>query len=143
MRLFNLLCLVSLGLMFGSGCFGKQGIETAPASGVVTYNGQPLAYGRVSFRPEAGSPATGEIQPDGSFSLSTYGNSDGAIVGTHQVAVVATEVDAGVTNATPANTEMKVAKSMIPKKYTSFSTSELTVEVVAGGENQFTLELND
>ncbi|MBA2112911.1 hypothetical protein [Bremerella alba] len=143
MRLFGLLFMLSIGLMLCSGCFGQKGLETAPVTGIVTYNGKPLPYGRVSFRPPAGSPATGEIQSDGRFSLSTYGNGDGAIVGTHQVSVTATEVDAGVMAATAANTEMTVPKSMIPKKYTSFSTSELTAEVVSSGKNQFALELND
>ncbi|WP_196782267.1 hypothetical protein [Bremerella volcania] len=143
MRFFSFLFLASASLMLCSGCFGEKGLETAPVTGVVTYNGKPLPYGRVSFRPQAGSPATGEIQSDGSFSLSTYGNGDGAIVGKHQIAVTATEADAGTMAETAANTEMAVPKSMIPKKYTSFSTSELTAEVVSNGDNQFTLELKD
>ncbi len=32
-----------------------------------------------------GKPATGVVQDDGSFVLSTYGNNDGAVVGKHQV----------------------------------------------------------
>ncbi|PQO39409.1 hypothetical protein C5Y96_02740 [Blastopirellula marina] len=135
--------MASASVMLCSGCFGQKGLETAPVSGVVTYNGKPLPYGRVSFRPEAGSPATGAIQSDGSFSLSTYGNGDGAIVGTHQVSITATEADAGTMAEAAANTEMAVPKSLIPKKYTSFSTSELTAEVVARGDNKFTLELRD
>lgn len=143
MRFCNLLLLASASLMLFSGCFGQKGLETAPASGIVTYNGKPLSFGRVSFRPEAGSPATGEIQSDGTFALSTYGNGDGAIVGTHQVSITSTEADAGTMAETAANTEMAVPKSLIPKKYTSFATSELTAEVVASGENKFTFELRD
>lgn len=143
MRFFSLLLLASASLMLCTGCFGQKGLETAPVTGVVTYNGKPLPYGRVSFRPQAGSPATGDIQSDGSFSLSTYGNGDGAIVGTHQVSITATEADAGNMAETAANTEMVVPKSLIPKKYTSFSTSEIIAEVVASGENKFTLELKD
>lgn len=143
MRFFSLLLLASASLMLCSGCFGQKGLETAPVTGVVTYNGKPLPYGRVSFRPQAGSPATGDIQSDGSFSLSTYGNGDGAIVGTHQVSITATEADAGNMAETAVNTEMVVPKSLIPKKYTSFSTSEIIAEVVASGENKFTLELKD
>lgn len=143
MRFVGLLFLASTSLLMFSGCFGQKGLETARTTGVVTYNGKPLPYGRVSFRPQAGSPATGEIQSDGSFSMSTYGNGDGAIVGTHQISITATEADAGKGNEADPNTEMTVSKSMIPKKYTSFSTSELTAEVVASGENHFTLELKD
>jgi len=143
MRTLGLFCLALAAVMLGSGCFGQQGLETAPVTGTVTYNGKPLPYGTVSFRPPAGSPATGNIQPDGSFSLSTYGNGDGAIVGTHQVSVTATEAHAGTRQQADPNTEMTVPKSMIPKKYTSFSTSELTAEVVSDGKNRFTLELKD
>lgn len=143
MRSFCFLFLATACLTLCSGCFGQKGLETAPVTGVVTYNGKPLPYGSVSFRPQAGSPATGEIQSDGTFSLSTYRNGDGAIVGTHQVSVTSTEAHAGDMAETAANTEMKVPKSLIPKKYTSFSTSELTAEVVADGENEFTLELKD
>ncbi|MHC2068231.1 hypothetical protein ACYFX5_12205 [Bremerella sp. T1] len=143
MRIANY-CLILLGVVLLSvGCSGGNGLETAPAEGVVTYNGKPLPYGRVSFRPEAGSPATGEIQDDGTFTLSTYGTGDGAIVGTHQVSISATERDAGLEGEINPNAELPVSKSVIPKKYSSFSTSELTVEVVASGPNQFTLELND
>ena len=143
MRSFCFLFLAAACLTLCSGCFGQKGLETAPVTGVVTYNGKPLPYGSVSFRPQAGSPATGEIQSDGTFSLSTYGNGDGAIVGTHQVSVTSTEAHAGNMAESATNTEMKVPKSLIPKKYTSFSTSELTAEVVANGENEFTLELKD
>lgn len=129
--------------MVASGCSGSGGLETAPVKGNVTYNGKPLTYGRVSFRPEAGSPATGEIQSDGSFTLSTYHNGDGAIVGKHLVLITATEIDAGKNAEQDPNTEMTVPKSMIPEKYTSFSTSELTAEVANDRKNEFTFKLND
>lgn len=82
-----------LGLMVSSGC-GESGLETAYVSGKVVVNGQPVTAGTIIFTPKAdgnemmaGKPATGYIESDGSFVLSTYGNSDGAVVGSHLVTV--------------------------------------------------------
>ncbi|MFI4874296.1 MAG: hypothetical protein ACIALR_03130 [Blastopirellula sp. JB062] len=126
-----------------SGCGGQQDFETAPAGGEVRYDGQPLPYGTVSFRPKAGSPATGTIRPDGSFTLTTYHDGDGAILGKHEVLVNATELDAGTAPPIQPGTEMPVPKSLIPQKYQSFSTSGIEVEVKKGAKNQFQIELHD
>ena len=143
MRLIYLPLLIFCLLPLVIGCSGGGALDTAEVTGTVTYNGKPLPYGSVSFRPKAGSPATGKIQSDGSFTMTTYNNGDGAIVGTHEVLIIATEVDAGTAPEVQPGTEMKVAQSVIPEKYTSFSTSGLTAEVVAGEENQFTFALKD
>ena len=69
----------------------------AKFSGTVTVDGQPLPYGRVMFAPRAseanvqpGKPAIGVIQSDGRYTLSTYGDDDGAVVGSHTVTVFGT-----------------------------------------------------
>lgn len=126
-----------------AGCSDSNPFDTAPVTGQVTYKGKPLPYGTVSFRPQAGSPASGKIQPDGTFTLGTYEDQDGAIVGSHVVLITATEADAGAAQVVEAGTEMTVPKSVIPQKYTSFSTSGLTAEVVAGQKNEFTFALED
>lgn len=126
-----------------AGCGGGNGLTTAPVKGKVLVNGQPLSHGTISFRPEAGSPATGEIRPDGTFTLTTFKPGDGAIVGTHEVLVVATERDAGTIPPPQPGEEVVMGKSIIPQKYTSFSTSGLTADVVAGEDNSFTFELRN
>ncbi|UUO08725.1 hypothetical protein M4951_10500 [Blastopirellula sp. J2-11] len=133
------ICL--LGLI--SGCSSGGRLETAAVTGKVTYQGKPLPYGSISFRPEAGSPAYAKIKEDGTYSLSTFGNGDGAIVGKHQVLIVATEADAGVAPANNSGIEMPVTKSVIPQKYASFSTSKLTAEVISGKSNEFSFTLVD
>ncbi len=111
-----------------AGC--SRGPELAPASGKVTYKGQPLKHGNILFQPSAGPPAKGEIGPDGSFSLSTFKNNDGAVIGKHRVQVICT-----APQAKPANPDEEVpsAKSLIPEKYSNYVTSEITVDVVKGG----------
>ncbi|GAA4427903.1 lipoprotein [Bremerella cremea] len=142
MRSLSLVLLFVAVLML-LGCGRSGSLETAPVTGVVNYNGQPLKFGTVSFRPAAGSPATGTIQSDGTFTLSTYGNGDGAIIGMNEVLVTATDRDAGTAGEVAENTEMTAPKMLIPQKYTSFSTSELTADVVAGKTNTFTFDLKD
>jgi len=57
----------------------------------VTIDDQPLGGGRVVFAPisrdgvHAGKVAFGDIQSDGTFTLTTYRPGDGAIVGDHWV----------------------------------------------------------
>ena len=68
--------------------------ELVPVCGTISIDGQPLSAGRVMFAPiargdglDAGKPAFGNLQPDGSFVLSTYQDNDGAIAGDHWVTI--------------------------------------------------------
>lgn len=75
-----------------SGC-GRNEFRVARTEGVVECNGQPVSGGVVFFSPIAdsdqttlaGKPASGDVDTDGSFTLSTYHDGDGAIVGRHKV----------------------------------------------------------
>lgn len=108
------------------GC-SKGHPPVAPVSGRVLYRGQPLAFGGIMFQPEAGWPARGIIEPDGSFKLSTYGLHDGAVLGTHRVRITCFESQRP--GATSSNVEAPVGKPLIPAKYANIDTSGLVVEV--------------
>src|SRR6476469_2683029 len=69
----SLLMLVVL-----AGC--NRGPKMTSVTGKVIYNGHPLEFGVVMFQPPSGQPAQGQIQPDGTFTLSTYRLNDGAVV---------------------------------------------------------------
>ncbi|WP_428306932.1 hypothetical protein [Lacipirellula sp.] len=114
------------------GC-GGSGPSLAPVSGKVLLDGQPLTTGQVLTQPTAGRGANGAIQSDGTFTLSS-GREPGAMVGTHQVAVVAYEVGASTSPEAPQG------KLLVPQRYTSAENSGLTIEV-SSGENTPTLEL--
>lgn len=58
-----------------------------PVSGKVTFKGKPLTHGTVDFEPEAGREAHGAIQPDGGYTLTTFKDGDGAVVGKHRVSI--------------------------------------------------------
>jgi hypothetical protein len=82
------LLLLSL-LLSLAGCGGSGSL--APVKGKVVSGGKPVTEGTLTFVPltesveAAASPATGEIQADGSFVLGTKKVSDGAAIGKHRV----------------------------------------------------------
>lgn len=129
--------LAALALVF-AGCGGGQE-RTAQVNGKVTYNNNPVTHGTVTFVPESGGPpATGEIKPDGSFSMTTYSSGDGAVLGKHKVVIVAMEDMEGklpeARNPTPP--------PIVPAKYTSPSTTPLTTEV-KDEDNEPVFDLKD
>ena len=100
-------------------------------TGKVTLDGKPLPKGIVAFTPEHGHGATGVIQQDGSFTLSTYLPGDGAVVGIHQVTV----------SAWTSERIEGPNKSLIPIRYNSPESSRLTCEVRLGKMNEVVLDL--
>lgn len=136
--LFSSLLLVCSALMLAeNGC--RRGLDMVPVSGKVTYNGQPLKFGSVTFQPQKGQPARGEIQSDGTFTLSTFKSGDGAVVGPHKVRVACYE-----SQRTPAKAgggEQSLGKLLIPVKYTFFDQSGLTADVKPSENGPLVFEL--
>jgi len=88
--------ILSAALLLGacSGCgTGAAALPTlVPVKGKVTYKGQPLTQGIVRFEPDGyGRMATGKLQSDGTFVLSTLKDADGVVAGHHRVFI--TDVD--------------------------------------------------
>jgi hypothetical protein len=99
---------------------------TVPVKGKITYKGQPLTQGGITFEPVDDSrPANGSIKPDGTFVLTTFKEGDGAVVGVHRVGVT----DAG-----------KAGKEVVPKKFASPRASKVEVEVTEG-KSDYTIDL--
>lgn len=93
------------------GC-GKPKFQLAPVSGACLCNGEPIPTGLVVFEPipepgtdlkESGRSASGMIEPDGTYVLSTYKGTDGAIVGRHRVMVFAPALEDDDAPLTDAN----------------------------------------
>ena len=110
-----------------------------PVTGKVIYNGKPLEFGVVAFQPPGGQPARGDIQPDGTFTLSTYRLNDGVVLGKHKVRVACYESQRPGTVKAPG--EQSLGKLLIPKKYTLLEQSGLTAEVHEGENPPLTFEL--
>ncbi|MBN1851203.1 MAG: hypothetical protein JW829_00705 [Pirellulales bacterium] len=99
------------------GC-GDSLPKRVPVSGQVLIDHQPLTQGSIRLVPKDARPATGKIGPDGRFTLTTFGDEDGVVLGTHRVAVNALEI-------LSANSQ----RWLVPKKYANERTSELTVTI--------------
>lgn len=101
--------------------------ETAEVSGRITFKGKPVPQGRILFWPSKGRPAMAEIQPDGTYELTTFSGSDGAMLGEHRVTIKATRMHFPDGNQTKG-----VVQWLVPQRYENINTSPLTAEVSTG-----------
>jgi hypothetical protein len=128
----------------------------------VIYRGKPVADASVAFlAPGAPRLAVGTTDNAGNFSLTTYEQDDGAILGTHVVTVQKLTVQAGPSYEVPAGGKIdpaaieramqetalrleaaEKAGSELPAKYASHNTSDHRLDVLEG-ENNFKIELKD
>ncbi len=136
--------LLSLGFLVCliAGCSGG-GEGLAVVKGKVSYKGKPVPNGTVNFLPGDGNKpsATGEIQPDGSYTLKTFVSnrpSEGAVIGKHKVVIVAM-VD--MASRLPEE-RIALPPPIVPIKYTSPATSDLTANV-ENKENTIDFDLQD
>jgi hypothetical protein len=113
--------------------------ETVPVEGKVTYKGAPVPKGTISFLSDGGHVAIGEIQPDGYYKLSSFGEGDGAVPGHAKVSIVA---NTGDPHMIPGSSPGYVKpKDLVPKKYNKPETSGLEATVTKdGGPYNFDLE---
>lgn len=88
------ICLLVVSFVLTSlmvGC-GDGRPRRVPVSGRVTIDGQPLTKGVVRLIPENARPATGEVDSEGRYTLTTFEPGDGVIPGPCKVAVIASEM---------------------------------------------------
>ena len=121
-----------------AGC--ESDSKVGSVQGVVRLDGKPLATGTVRFLPAAGRAASGKIQSDGTFTLGTYKESDGALVGKHQVAIIAFEVGPAPPRTEGGRPPPTPTKPLVPKRYMAVGTSGLTAEVKPG-DNELEFDL--
>lgn len=135
-------------LLVLASCSEDDGLgKRYPVSGTVTYNGNPLETGEITFIPEDSKKnigASGKIA-NGSYSLSTGGTEDGAQAGKYKVTITAKE-DFHAKARADFEKEAKgqapgyippqyiakaeaAAKSLIPAGYGDIRTTTLTAEV--------------
>ncbi|NLF08182.1 MAG: hypothetical protein GX594_09415 [Pirellulaceae bacterium] len=127
--------ILAAGLVLSSGC-GSSLPKTAPVGGRVTYNGKPVVSGTIVFQPAQGRPAMGDIQPDGTYKLTTFESGDGALLGKHRVTIEARNASKPPPMEGPdaSNAPPKV-EWLVPKKYSNADSSNLTAEVKSGQNN--------
>lgn len=131
-------CLLLVLLICGCG-----GQERVPVHGQVLYEGRPLEYGSVMLQPIGGGEIVrATIQPDGTFELASPDGSSGAAPGRYLVRVTAFEAQRAQSQG-PSNREPALGRSAIPKKYASFRTSGLEIEIAPGMELPLVLDLDN
>lgn len=123
-------------VLLASGCTPASKVPArTPVRGKVTFNGEALTTGTVSFIPATFSdgeflrPATAEIQPDGTYVVSSFQPKDGLIPGDYKVSIVSYDV-----LPDPETPGQEVWA--IPRNYGNPETSELTAEVVDDRKGQ-------
>lgn len=120
--------------------------KVVPATGLVTYKGQPVADAIVVFVPDpsTGVPANATTDGEGKFILKAFDPDEGAVPGKYKVTVSKVEIPP----PPPSAGHDQVLKPVLPKyhvpqKYEDPEKSGLTAEVVEGQPNDFKLELKD
>lgn len=109
-----------LAALVGCGGTGGATEPTYPAEGrVLLASDRPLTGGRVALVPEGGlgTPASGEISPDGSFRLTTREPGDGAPAGRYKVRIE------------PPPPAGKARKPAFPLKYVDEDSSGLVLTI--------------
>jgi hypothetical protein len=112
--------------------------KTVPVHGKVTYNGQPVPKGTVTFQHDQGQAAVGEIKDDGTYQLTTFAQGDGALPGHHKVFIISNTADP--TKMPGSSPGWTPPKDLIPKKYNSMQTSGLEA-TVSDGKTDINFEL--
>jgi hypothetical protein len=138
-RLRLLSSVVLLSLL--AGCGGGE-FSTASVTGKVVMNGQPVTEGVITFAPlgdgksdEVGKPASGDVGPDGTFTLSTYEDNDGAVVGRHRVMYA---LPLTPPEAVPAGAHGGPVQQQSPYAGAKVLTPEVEVK---SGDNNFEIEI--
>lgn len=130
MRALGLAILgVSVALLLG-GCGSSSGVQKV--TGKIEFPGGEVPKGElavVRFEPvatggEGVRGASGDIQPDGTFQLTTLEPNDGAYPGEYKVALTVVKTYYG-------------QEPLIDPKYSSVRTTPFSATVTAGGKNHF------
>lgn len=119
--------------VFG-GCGRSNGPVTIPVRGEVLYQGSPLKEGLVVYLPKNSDDsrqASGKIEADGSFVLTTFKKGDGVVPGEYAIVVYPYDSPAGAERTreqieAAAQTGAPRPATMIPERYSDPAASGLT-----------------
>ena len=141
--------VVALALPWATGC-KSSGPQMVRIRGMVSYKGAPLTnvtQGIVRYSPKqassGGREATGRIQPDGSFVMTTFQKEDGVIEGEYDITISAYSGPALSRQQTESGIHSAGPKLLIPERYLKPRTSGLSDTVAAGHPGVKQIELTD
>lgn len=125
------LSLLALSCWTGCGQGGSwERLPVHPVQGSIKYGNEKLEGALVVFHPASGSdprilPARGSVAGDGTFSVTTYEASDGAVEGEYILTVVRNPL-------LERDGDHVAGPNVLPPKYSKAETSDLKVRVAAG-----------
>ena len=133
-----------------AGCGGVTARpKVVPVSGKVTQKGKPLTAGDVEFTPVGGAEggghiATGQIESDGTYRLTTFNTGDGAVLGPHKVTVVvrSTADMRKMNELGGGKIAYKLPPSLLPPKYSKVESTPLKY-TVEDKDNTINIDLPD
>jgi hypothetical protein len=139
----SLAVAMMLGVVALTGCeppAQREGPPTYPVSGAVTQDGEAVVGATVRFELADGSQTSiGKTDDSGKYELSTYAAADGALAGEYKVTVTKDQAIGGAEavaeddpNYTGEEADVKY-ENVLPAKYASAETSELTATVTETG----------
>lgn len=123
--LFSAAAVVVMAGLSGCGEAAPEIPELAPATGVVTKGGKPLADAIVTFWPEKGASSVGNTDAEGRFELKYLGTTPGAVIGKHIVKISKMTGEAG--------------DELVPRQFND--ASKVSKEVTKPGPNEFKFEI--
>jgi hypothetical protein len=146
-------------LLASAGCGGSGGSSlegTVPVSGVITYQGRPLADAAVTLVPsatdnQAARGAFGRTDEDGRFLLMTAQPGDGVLPGNYKVTIskIAAEPEEAPSTGDADYFDPETARPpapavpLVPPKYSSAKTTDLTAEVADESGVELVFDLKD
>ena len=136
----DLLNLVLLSSVLVGCNSGPQLPPTVPAEGIVTLDSEPVSDVTVVFIADKGNyNATAVTDKNGKFAMKAFEQKSGAVVGSYRVELNKTVVE---TKAGGGGGESDVnLKFGLPKKYATFTTSGLTIQLAEGGKKDIAFDL--
>jgi hypothetical protein len=140
-RVNKLSAIQRITLCFMAMCVASAGcsdrLRTYPVNGKVQFKtGGVVHVGTVELKSREHSVhALGPIQSDGSFTLTTYKDGDGAIAGIHDCVVVQFVMAEGLAGHKPSTI------GVVDRRYASYSTSGMQVDISTNKKNEIVLEV--
>jgi hypothetical protein len=133
----RLLALTTVPLLLAVGCSSRLPADPSfyPTRGKITLNSSPVRWGRIHFSPAdtSGRDCWADIGDDGSYSVRTYVDGDGAAAGHYNVYIEPYSV--------LIQGKKKGEPTRYPARYTNENKPELSADVKEG-DNTINFELS-
>jgi ribosomal protein S12 len=135
-KFLSILFFIAIACPTLMGCRDSK-LKTFPTRGKVVFaDGTPVKVGTIECKSlQHGVQASGTIELDGTFSLTTYVQGDGAVAGSHQCVIVQFIQTENIPNYKPSTL------GVVNRKHASYSTSGLHFDVSPTGPNEIVIEV--